>query len=620
MLLNIRESLKGTVVASVVLILFIVPLVLTGVGGEFLGSAAGTNAASVDGYDISEMDVQRGIVRQRQQYLQRDGVDPNAEYLKDENLRGPVVEQLTNRAALIAAAQNGGMGVAEAYASNTIREIPQFLVDGKFDQELFRQTVSRFGYTPATFRQELINDYLSSQHSQLIRSSAFSTSTEIDTIVTLTQQKRSFYTVEIPTSVVEGSIEVSAEDITTYYGENTQDFIDPENMTVEYIELSVQKIAAGLDVSEEDVRAQYEAELAQFTATKEYTIAHILLESEDKVAELQGKLDGGEDFAALAAEYSDDSGSKDSGGGLGVMTAGVFPESFENAVYALEEGQVSGAVETDAGTHFIKLVSLTENPPPSFEGRKKSIEQALRTTEAEEIFAVKFEQLGEQAFSAPDLKSVAEALSVELGVTEAFTRNRGKGVANNTQFREVAFSEDVLENGYNSKVIEVGQDKALVIRKASHQAERVKELKEVRDSIVKKLTKQKTEEAMQALADGTVEKIKAGEPAEAIAKAEKYEYKSYDSVTSASSGTGFEVNTTVFGMSLGDEAVAFETVSDRSGNVTVIALQSIVAGQRSDLQEQQFEALGNQLKAQLGLSDSTNYEAQIIADADIDIK
>ncbi|MFL0809455.1 MAG: SurA N-terminal domain-containing protein [Agarilytica sp.] len=620
MLLNIRESLKGTVVAGVVLVLFIVPLVLTGVGGEFLGSAAGTNAASVDGYDITEIDVLRGIDRRRQQYLNREGVDPNADYLKDENLRGPVIEQLTNRAALVVAAQQGGMGIAKDYAKNAILEIPQFQVDGKFDQEVFRQTVSRFGYTPASFRQELENDFLSSQHTQIVQASAFSTAPELASIITLTQQKRSFYTLEIPKTLVRGKIEVTDEDVAAYYGENTQEFIDPENMTVEYIELSVSKIASGLDITEEDVRAQYEQELAQFQATKEYNIAHILLESEEKVAEVEEKLAAGEDFAALAAEYSEDSGSKDNGGSLGVLTAGVFPEAFENAAYELEEGKISGAVTTDAGTHFIKLVSLTENLPPSYEGRKKSIEQTLKTTEAEEIFAAKFEEFGELVFSSPDLQSVAKALSLQVDTTEAFTRKRGKGVANNAEFRDIAFSEDVLEKGYNSKVIEVGESKALVIRKASHAPERVKDIDEVKSKIVKTLTKQKTEEALQAMADATIEKLKIGEAADELAKAEQFKYQSYDEVTQANSGTGFQVNTSVFALVLGEEAIIFDSVSDRDGNVTVIGLQKVIPGQRSDMKDQQYQVLNNQLKTQHGRSDSKAYEAQVIADADIDVR
>ncbi len=624
MLLNIRESLKGTVVAGVVLLLFVVPLVLTGVGGSFLGSAAGTNAATVDGKDISEREVSRAIYQRRQQLLSRDGVDPSADFLKDENLRGPVLEQLTQRAAIVVSAKNSGVGVSDESLTETIVEIPDFQVDGKFDPQTYQRILRTVGFTPASFRAQLREDLVVAQHKQGIESSAFATDYELGALVKLTQQKRSFFTISVPESLVSESIAISDDEVAAHYEENKQDYVEAENLSVAYIELSTDGIAATLDVSEEDVKAQYEQELAAFKKTEEYEIAHILIESGDNqaahISEVQQKISEGVDFSELVSAYSDDSGSKGSGGNLGVMTPGIFPEEFEQAVYALDEGQISEPVTTDAGVHFIKAVAKKVDTPPSYDTRKVAIEKALKLAEAEQIFVQQLERLGELTFSAADLAPAAEALRLTVKTTPAFTREQGQGIAANSEVREVAYSEQVLDKAYNSRVIELANNKAVVLRKAEHQPERTKTLEEMTATITKTLRETKIDAALQEIVARVIDKLQAGEAAEAIASAEKLEYKAFDAVARTSSDASFQVNNKAFAMSLGGQNIAYDSVEDRDGGLTVIALQSVTPGTKEDMQEQQYKGLATQLSLQTARFENSNYEEQVVANADIDIK
>ena len=109
MLQSFRDNMKGTLVI-VVIIIFIVPMVLSGVGASFLGSVAGTDAASVDGETISRSTLNRAVYLQKQRLLSQEGVYPTADYLQDENLRGPVLDNLTRRLALANSARDAGMG------------------------------------------------------------------------------------------------------------------------------------------------------------------------------------------------------------------------------------------------------------------------------------------------------------------------------------------------------------------------------------------------------------------------------------------------------------------------------------------------------------------------------
>lgn len=626
MLQSVRDNMKGGLVASVVILFFVVPLVITGVGdGSFLGSVAGNDAAEVNGKEITKMELLRSVEMRKNQMLSQEGVDPTADYMKDENLRGPVLDALVRQAALVVSARDGGVAVADQIIDRQIGEIDAFRVDGKFDRQAYQRALRNLNYTPASFRNVLAEEMLSRQHGEAIAMSAFSTDKELDILVSLIQQKRSFFTLEVPKDKVTDAVDVTEEEIAAYYEENKANYKEAEKMVVNYIQLSVDELAKGLEVDEADIKKQYDVEIENFSKERsvEFEVAHILIENGEeqaaKVAELKAKLDAGGDFSELAAEYSNDLGSKDNGGSLGVLTPGMFPESFEQAVYALDSGEVSNAVETDSGTHFIKVVSKKTEEPPTFEERKEAIAAALKKVEAEQKYGTLLDQLGELTFTAPDLKEVAETMGLEVKTTQPFTRTTGSGIALNAQVRDAAFGDEVLTEGYNSKVLEVSVGNSVVVRKNKHFPERLKSVDEVKEQIVATLTEKETVDALQALAVSALEKLKAGESAEALAEAEGYAYKAFDKTKRATATADYQVLNTAFGASKEGDATAYETVEDLKGNLVVVGVTEILPGTKADMPEQQYKALVSQLKVQSGRFESEAFEGQVVESAEVEI-
>jgi SurA N-terminal domain. len=192
MLQGLRDNLKGTVVASVVVLFFVLPMVITGVGSSWLGSVAGTDAASVEGRTITRQELEREVYLQRQRLLGQQGVDPSADYLKEENLRQPVLDRLTKKEAMLSSNEKGGMAISESTVNALIVAQQDFHTDGKFDAQLYRSLLARIGSSPAMYKQEMAENMVLSQLNAGIESSSFITEMEKSSLVAIINEQRSF--------------------------------------------------------------------------------------------------------------------------------------------------------------------------------------------------------------------------------------------------------------------------------------------------------------------------------------------------------------------------------------------------------------------------------------------
>lgn len=129
--------------------------------------------------------------------------------------------------------------------------------------------------------------------------------------------------------------------------------------------------------SEADIQAAYDAQYADGFGGNEYHAAHILVETEEEAKAIKTELDGGADFAAVAAEKSTGP-SGPNGGDLGWFGEGDMVPEFETAVVALEPGQISDPVQTQFGWHVIVLREARKKDAPALDAVKDEIAATLR--------------------------------------------------------------------------------------------------------------------------------------------------------------------------------------------------------------------------------------------------
>lgn len=620
MLQNLRDNLKGTV-AVIVLIIFIVPLVLFGVEQLFVGSMSGTGAASVNGEEISQRELQRQLVLEKQSRQQRFDLEPGSPQLEDSVLMAPVLQRMTRRLALEQVAKDGGMGADTDTLWKNIAQIEAFQVDGKFDRDLFKQRIS-YLYTASAFLEASASDMILGHINAGIGASSFVTDSEVSVISAISQQKRSYHNITIPSPSTEG-IEVTDADIEAYYQEHSSNFIAPETVTVDYIKLTLADLASSVEVPDADVKAAYDLEVSEFIADPKFKVAHILLKNEQgreaRIEELSKKLKDG-NFTDLAKEYSEDLGSKERGGDLGEMIADAYPDEFVEAVSTLSVGEVSSAVETDAGIHFIKLLDKTNVEAPSFEERKDSIERQLSLDLARESYAQKLETMAEATFGADSLNAAADQMSLEVKTSWPFGRNGTSDIAQSADVAIAAYGDDVLLEGHNSRVLELPNDEAVVLRLNSHTPEAVKPLALVKNEIKATLLEKQKQEIMERKSEELMAKLGQSDDPEAVAKELSYEYVKREAVTRSSADADPMLLRKVFSMARPAEGLpmTYETVKTPAG-VSLIGLYNVEDGKPSDVEDAQLSAMKQQLGYQIGQVEMAAFEASVVARAKIEL-
>ena len=159
-------------------------------------------------------------------------------------------------------------------------------------------------------------------------------------------------------------------------------------------------------VTDEAVRKSYDEQAAKVAVEERARARHILVASEQEAKDISARLAKGEDFEALAKEYSLD-GSKEYGGDLGYFTAQEMVPAFSEAAFGLKVGQVSEPVQTEFGWHVIKLEDRRTGGAQPFEDVEDAIRLVLLRKSVQDRL-VELRQAAEIEVHDPDLKRLQE--------------------------------------------------------------------------------------------------------------------------------------------------------------------------------------------------------------------
>ena len=615
MLDSFRTNMRTLALGIVIVIGFI--FAFSGTGTMFLSGNSGDAAVVVGGEIIREIDVLRSISRQKQRILsENEGLDPSV--LDDSLIRPSAVEQLISRQLLVQASGDRRMTVSPREVDQYILDIESFQTDGVFDQDLYKFAILNQGYTSADFKQQVKNDMLIQQLVQGLTDTAFTTDGELAALAAVTEQQRNYYYLTVPADEISSSITLSEAQVNEFYEVNKASYQTEPKVSVDYIELSSDILADPALITEDLVAARFEEEVLSRDMAESRQAAHILLEdpSVELVAEIQAKLDDGQDFARLASEYSVDFGSAETGGDLGYTSGDTFPEEFEKALKSLSIGSVSNPVETDSGTHFIKLLDIQQQSFVLAEETPR-ITRDLMLEATTDALVAKLELLKELSFNAESLAEVAEDVGLEMVTSEAFTQTGGEGIAAIPSVIRAAFSTEVVEDKFASEVIDLGNDRYVVVKLNEYFEARQQELAEVRDLLETTYTQQLVEETLADKGAGLAARVEAGETIEVVAKSEGLDWQVGMSMTRRSRDVNSEINAKIFSLPVPADDGSVQTFSTSSGDLIVSSLINVTPGDVSALSSNEKASLASATLSINGNRDIQAFEAIVRADTEI---
>jgi peptidyl-prolyl cis-trans isomerase C len=161
------------------------------------------------------------------------------------------------------------------------------------------------------------------------------------------------------------------------------------------------------EVTEEAIQAAYDELASQFTPEPEVRARHILVETEEEANAIRAEIEGGRDFADAAGEYGTD-GTASNGGDLGFFSTGMMVPEFEEAAFALEEGELSQPVQSQFGWHLIQLEERrVSEAPPLDQVRQQVAQQVLYQSYEAAIDEIK--EGTEVVIDDPELAAAVEA-------------------------------------------------------------------------------------------------------------------------------------------------------------------------------------------------------------------
>ena len=369
-----------------------------------------------------------------------------------------------------------------------------------------------------------------------------------------------------------------------YYQKNLSSYETEAQVIVDYIELSPAKLVDPTLVSSAQISARFEEELDTLDLAESRQVAHILLEdaNDDLIAEVQAKIGAGGMFGELAREYSDDFASAETGGDLGYTSGNTFPEAFEAALAALELGEVSSPVTTDAGIHFIKLLDIQQDTYLLADESSRIERELMREATTDKLIA-KVELLKELSYNAESLIEVAEDVGLELNTSEAFSRSGGQGITGLPKVSAAAFSSEVVEDKYASEVLDLGDDRYVVLKLNQFIEVRQKELSEVRSLVVTALTASESARLLAEKGAELLAEIVAGSSVEMVAKNRDLAWQVGKSVNRRGTDVNAEVRSRVFTFPIPDSDRVIDGFYMSNGDYVVAELTKVVPGDLSVL-------------------------------------
>ena len=464
--------------------------------------------AKVGGQDVSQREWDAAQARQLERFRQMFGDQFNPAMFDTPDARQSTLEGLLAQKALSFHVTKNHLSVSDDQLRKTIREIQGLTnPDGSFDKQRYQALLAAQGLTPERFEANLRQELAMQQVNLSIQNSAFAPKSVASRITSLNQQVREVQELMFGWQDFKSQVKITDVMVNEFYSKNGAQFEVPETATIEYLVLSPDVVESRIEVSEADIKTFYEQNISRYKTTEQRRASHILINASkdasdadksvakakaEKILEQVRKTPG--DFAKLAKENSQDTVSAERGGDLNFFSRGDMVKPFEEAAFALKEGEISGLVQSDFGFHIIRVTGIKAPTTRDLSEFKANITAEIKRQQSGKKYAEMAEIFSNMVYEQSDsLKPVADKLGLKIQTAQNLTRIPNPALPktaafNQPKFLSAVFSDDAIRAKRNTEAVEVGTSVLIAGRVVEHKPVTKIPVSEVRSVIEERLT------------------------------------------------------------------------------------------------------------------------------------
>jgi peptidyl-prolyl cis-trans isomerase D len=401
----------------------ITSVVVSGAGPFGGGGVTRDGVATVNGETIPTDRYQRRYQAYLDAYAQmyRDRFSP--ELAERMGLPQQVMNDLVQEALVVQRARVEGLEVTDPELNAQIQAVPGFQEAGRFSLRRYQDFLKRRGMSASAFESEVRRELTRMKAETTVRGGVKVAGPEAQQAwLSRNEGLRAAWAL-IEVAPLTANVTVSDSELETYLKTHEAEYRQPERRKVTYVTVPTRDFIKA--PSEAEIEKYYTEHAPEFERPPQIRVAHVLVrvpdtggsEGEDKarvkVAEVIKRAKAGEDFGKIAREISEDPGSKQNGGDLGLVRKGEMVPQFEQAAFALKVGEISAEpVRTPFGFHAIKVSEVNPGAKTPLKEVAAQIRDRISAVEAERAAKAKAAEVRGNLIGATDFSAEARRLGL----------------------------------------------------------------------------------------------------------------------------------------------------------------------------------------------------------------
>src|SRR5579884_227886 len=528
-----RQSSKLKWVWVLLIFIFSVTLVTLYIPiGDVTSVSITNDVASIGGETVSAKEFQTAY----RNYIDRMRSQLSPEMLKAFRFDRQILDSLISRHVMMEEARRLGLSVSPAEIEQKVLENPAFRQGGNFiGMPEYQAILQQNNLTVEEFEGSVRDDILLDKLRSFVSAGVSVTDKEVEDEYRKRNEKAKLDYFVIDPAKLESKVTVSDQEQHDYYEKNKAKYNVPEKRQAKYIYVDSVKQRPFVTATDDELRQYYAQHQNEYNLPAKVSAQHILFKTQGKTPEeieaiktkarmVLDRAKKGEDFAALAKQYSEDS-SASAGGDLGTFSPGQMVPEFDKAAFALGPGAISDLVTSQFGIHIIKVNSKQDARSRSYEEMKPAINLIVLQRKAQQKAQDEAQAIAVELMTNKDLKAAADKHHAEVKETPLIEQTGTiPELGNAADFTKRMFSMNKGEIGTSIAV-----ERGYVIPQvteivASHPAS----FEEAKDKLLPDLKSEKAKQMATDQGNQVRELLKSGKDLAAAAKAVGAEVKTSD--------------------------------------------------------------------------------------------